>query len=352
MAVKSLLLFEDYNREEVHAIFEPGTRFQAQTGSWGLHGLIKLRDRPGDYVFLVTFGKRQGEHSFDEGISNEGLLRWQSQPAQDWNDRHIQCLVRHDYSINIIYLFLRTSDRRAGVALPYTYLGTLASDGYDRERVRPVHFRWRLLNWPIPELVQRRMMLTLEDEHIGTDRADNAAGISDNGVLEETAPPSPVTVSAGSSTAQFRASRRRPDEQKSRELGLAGELLVMIREMAKLRAVGRPELAERVVHTAVVEGDHAGYDIASFFPDGRRKYIEVKTTSGPKETNFFISANEVAFSERHPGNYELCRVFLYNPIANNGFFYSLFGDIKILCELTPTEYRVRGTRSAAGCKSA
>ena len=74
----------------------------------------------------------------------------------------------------------------------------------------------------------------------------------------------------------------------------------------------------------------------------------MKTTSGPKDTNFFISANEVAFSERHPKNYELCRVFLYDTIADNGRCYSIFGDIKFLCELIPTEYRVRGTRSAAG----
>jgi len=59
-------------------------------------GLIELADRPGDYVFLVTFGRREGEHEFDEGVTTEGLLRWQSQPKQDLADRH----VRHIFAPN------------------------------------------------------------------------------------------------------------------------------------------------------------------------------------------------------------------------------------------------------------
>ena len=85
--------------------------------------------------------------------------------------------------------------------------------------------------------------------------------------------------------------------------------------------------AEKVVHTAKVEGDGAGFDIHSFFPDGRPKFVEVKTTTGPKDTDFLISANEVAFSATHPDNYELCRVFAFDPRPNIGRCYSIPGDI-------------------------
>jgi hypothetical protein len=42
------------------------------------------------------------------------------------------------------------------------------------------------------------------------------------------------------------------------------------------------------------DGDGAGYDIASFAPDGRPRLIEVKTTNGWERTPFHISRNELA----------------------------------------------------------
>ena len=44
--------------------------------------------------------------------------------------------------------------------------------------------------------------------------------------------------------------------------------------------LGRPDLAEKVIHVSQIEGDGAGYDIKSFHEDGTVKYIEVKTTRG------------------------------------------------------------------------
>jgi hypothetical protein len=69
-------------------------------------------------------------------------------------------------------------------------------------------------------------------------------------------------------------------------LGDAGELLVLEREKRRLVAAGRTDLAAAVLHTATVEGDGAGFDIRSFFLDGRPRFIEVKTTTGPKDTDY------------------------------------------------------------------
>ena len=114
----------------------------------------------------------------------------------------------------------------------------------------------------------------------------------------------------------------------------------MLRPTDGTRGIGRDDLAERVRHTAIVEGDGAGFDIRSFFLDGRTKCIEVKTTTGPKETDFFISSNEVQFSSSHADSYELCRVFEYSHTNNSGKSYPLFGNISHLFYLRPTHYRV------------
>lgn len=69
-----LVLGNTYSRAEVHAIFSPDTTFTPQAGSWGMHGIVRVPDRESDFVFFVTYGKTQGQHKFDEGISHEGVL--------------------------------------------------------------------------------------------------------------------------------------------------------------------------------------------------------------------------------------------------------------------------------------
>ena len=86
-------------------------------------------------------------------------------------------------------------------------------------------------------------------------------------------------------------------DARNRGLGLKGELLVLEFEKAHLDTIGRKDLAELVRHVSVQEGDGAGYDILSFDDLGRKKYIEVKATSGGLSTDFFISPNELAFAK-------------------------------------------------------
>jgi hypothetical protein len=74
--MRSLALDQDYTRKEVHDIFTPNAPFTPQSGTWGLHGIIAVPDQPGDVLFFVTFGQRQGEHLFDEGITDTGVLSW------------------------------------------------------------------------------------------------------------------------------------------------------------------------------------------------------------------------------------------------------------------------------------
>ena len=106
-----------------------------------------------------------------------------------------------------------------------------------------------------------------------------------------------------------------------------------------LRA-GVPELAQRVRHVAEVEGDGAGYDIESFTPEGTKKYIEVKTTTGDKESDFFITANEVQFAKLHLANFYLYRVYEYDEKSDSGKFFVLRGQLEDSCGFFPVQYRV------------
>ena len=93
-------------------------------------------------------------------------------------------------------------------------------------------------------------------------------------------------------------------------LGKAGEDFVLKNEIDKLEKLGlSPGM---VYHTSKIEGDGAGYDIASVNEKKEIIYIEVKTTSGKKETPFYISQNEKTFFEIYKENAYLYRVYNFN----------------------------------------
>ncbi len=345
--MKTLRLHEDYSREDVHDIFDPDSTFTPQAGTWGLQGIITIPDRPGDFVFFVTFGKREGEHEFDEGISTEGVFRWQSQPRQRLDDPQVRQLISHDEDRNNIYLFLRTSARVADQPMPYTYLGRLKYIAHDMERQQPVYFDWQLLDWPISDIVSRRMALELESisgsrQDLEAEEQQETIGIT-SGLIEEPAPQqSTPSQRRGSPTKRFKGHGRGDHakrDEANRKLGRAGELMVLEHERKTLTDNGHPELADKVRHIAEEEGDGAGYDILSYRVDGTRRHIEVKTTTGPSASDFFISANEVEFSRTHAETYELRRVYDFHP-KQGGRFYSILGDVTQTFELSPTQYRV------------
>ena len=100
---------------------------------------------------------------------------------------------------------------------------------------------------------------------------------------------------------------------KNRELGLAGERMVLDHERRWLSERGRGDLAERVRHVSVEVGDGLGYDIESFTLKGARKPIEVKTTRGGSTTPFFMSRNERDRAEELADSYHLYRVHRFGP---------------------------------------
>lgn len=154
-------------------------------------------------------------------------------------------------------------------------------------------------------------------------------------------PPEPVERK-GSNTRKFQGRHVDFAENTSRNkaLGLQGEELVLKWEKEALIEAGRPDLAGKVKHTSVIEGDGAGYDVLSFTPDGKTKYIEVKTTTGGERTPFMLSINELAFSQKESECYVLYRLYNFNRHTNSADCYVLNGDISTQRELVATQYKV------------
>lgn len=104
-------------------------------------------------------------------------------------------------------------------------------------------------------------------------------------------------------------------DARNRKLGKYGEECVFFAEQTALRASGREDLARKVRWVSAEDGDGAGYDIRSFDPAGGERLIEVKTTTGHKQTPFLLSENERAFSEERPDAFRLVRLFDFAPDA-------------------------------------
>jgi hypothetical protein len=98
-------------------------------------------------------------------------------------------------------------------------------------------------------------------------------------------------------------------DARNRALGRRGEERALRSEHARLRAVGRDDLARRVRWVAEEEGDGAGYDILSFAENGEERFLEVKTTAGAGRTPFFVSSNERRFSNERPTEFRIFRLY-------------------------------------------
>ena len=90
-----------------------------------------------------------------------------------------------------------------------------------------------------------------------------------------------------------------------------------------------------VEHVAVTRGDGLGYDVRSFTPDARERFIEVKTTQLGPMTPFYISESEVAFSAEEHERYSLYRVY---DFAATPAMFSLHGRVEQTCKLKASQY--------------
>lgn len=125
-------------------------------------------------------------------------------------------------------------------------------------------------------------------------------------------------------------------EARNRSLGTAGELFIVQYEQWRLSNLGAGQLAEKVTHVAQDVGDGLGYDVLSFEPDGRERFIEVKTTAHDAATPFFFSANEVEFAREQSERFRLYRLYHFRTSPK---FFELPGAIEQHCHLDPSTFK-------------
>jgi hypothetical protein len=247
----------------------------------------------------VTLGQIQGDHAFDESITTDGVLSWQSQPNQGFGSDAIQAFISHDERINNIHLFLRGKRDKA-----YGYFGKLGYLTHDSEREKPVHFQWQLMDWaPSSKFLEEVGITLIGESELLELQSQSAAPVEKpkEKTIEFVDSPSPPQKRSGSSTGEFKTRKISNYAQinaSNSALGLLGEELVIDTERKNLIKHDRKDLAEKIIHVSVIEGDGAGYDIKSFTPEGEIKYIEVKTTKGSGTAPFYLSPNEIEFSNR------------------------------------------------------
>ncbi len=127
-------------------------------------------------------------------------------------------------------------------------------------------------------------------------------------------------------------------DARNRELGRAGEALILDFERHVLRRSGRDDLADRVRWTSREDGDGAGYDIASFTPAGAPRLVEVKTTNGWERSAFHISRNELAVANENRDCWRLVRVWNF---AREPRAFELAPPLDAHVSLTPTSFLAR-----------
>ncbi len=125
-------------------------------------------------------------------------------------------------------------------------------------------------------------------------------------------------------------------EEHNRSLGQAGEEFAVRFEQWRLARSGAGQLAERVRHVSVADGDGLGYDIHSFETDGSDRFIEVKTTSFGERTPFYVSDNELRFARQHDLSYRLYRLFDFRKAPR---LFELAGAVENHCQLDATTFR-------------
>lgn len=132
--------------------------------------------------------------------------------------------------------------------------------------------------------------------------------------------------------------------EKSQEIaqaiGEAGEEYVLSHEIRELRSKGLKELAEQVRRVSL-ENVAAGFDILSYYSDGEKKYIEVKTSKS-RYADFEITINELRTASKHGEAYWIYRV--KGVETNKVELTKLKNPVKLIEEkkllLQPTKFRV------------
>ncbi len=304
----------------------------------------QARDIPGPtrfsncVVLFVTLEKERKElvHRYNDKFLLGGrMFQWESQNKNTPETPHMVMIIEGEP----VVLFARVHEKIKSKSQPFTYVGQL---GYVKHSY-PVDNKYTPVEviFEVSEH-QNQASDTLSDLYEwapGIDPEDKSIDVSRTILKQSDAPISSIKATArrGKSTGGNKINWAERDE-RNRNLGLAGEELVVEYEIQRLTNLGLTDLAKRVEHVAK-SSDCNGYDVLSFDEDGTERYIEVKTTKQSKGTAFFISRNEVKVSREKDEQYWIYRVYGLKNSSSEASFYALRGPVEKHFNLTPENYK-------------
>lgn len=129
------------------------------------------------------------------------------------------------------------------------------------------------------------------------------------------------------------------NEIENKRTGDLGELWVLQYEREYLTKNGKPNLAKKIKHVSKDEGDGLGYDILSYSLDGKKKYIEVKTTKSSFHRTFYVTNNELEWSKQNPDQYYLYRLYEFKDSSSLAKLQMIKGDLSSICQI-PVSFKV------------
>lgn len=186
-------------------------------------------------------------------------------------------------------------------------------------------------------LISKYQDLVTESERFIDSPTDEAESVDWLSILEE--PPELTDLPAPSEVRDFNPRQYNFAERESnnRRLGDLGESFILDFERHRMRAAGREDLVDEIVWTSKEKGDGAGYDIRSFRPEKDTElFIEVKTTNSGKYQPFYVSDNELAFSNQNAPNYSLYRLYQFRSSPK---MFTLYGKLGEHVHLFPQSYK-------------
>lgn len=326
----TLIKYNNYSREDLHNIYSPTSKYSPGAGIWGVRGIIRIPNTDKDFVFFITKGAKEAGHQFKEGITADGILTWQSQPAQKLQHELIKTLISHNEKANNIYLMFRSNS-----SSNYTYLGNLKYFRHDSKKEKPVHFKWQVLDWNLDYDLFDEIGLKLQVASIDEENDDLVFNILKKNQLIES---KNLPITRKPNNPISRLGNKNPNyielAKSNKKLGLSGELLVLEAENEKLKTYGFDKIAKHIS----LDDDSKGFDILSYDKDQNEIYIEVKTTAKGLNAPFFISPNELEVSKNLKSSYFIYRLYNYDKDLNSAIFYKICGDVNSSLNLKPTEY--------------
>lgn len=241
--------------------------------------------------------------------------------GSDWTDREIDLIVADYFDMLALELANRPFVKaQRNAALQELTGRSRGSIEFKHQNISAVLYRlgmpWIAGYKPMANF--QRALIDGVERHIGREPAlfenpipaDSISGLHEPQPLFFEAPPianfEAVPPALERIVRKFDPALR---DARNRQLGKDGEERVFFIEQSGLRAAGRDDLARKVRWVSAEDGDGAGYDIRSFDEAGGERLIEVKTTTGHKQTPFLLSENERAFSEERPDAFRLVRLF-------------------------------------------